>query len=115
MINAELEGEILKWNIRSLWQNFRRICREEINEKGEMIYKKEFNTVRDGIKLKVDIRWITNEWYAVHPKSEQVKIIGKGVHNLIEFMEEKEGREDIMRTVILETLSDESPVIPRHK
>lgn len=53
------------------------------------------------------------KWYEEYPSSRTVKVYGYGKYDINTFQEEKEKRETIMRTIIIENADDGGITEPR--
>lgn len=115
MITPDTFEELLEMNIIQLWKCFKMLMNEEDPNGKKFIhfYLDDFNKVQNGINLKVPIWYFTNKWYEVYPSNKCVKVMGYGKVQIKTFMEEKEGREDMMRMVIQEQMDDGSTSKPR--
>lgn len=103
MITPTSTDDLLKWDIGTLWSSFQTIMTyEDEEEKLSEKYKKEIEQVKNGIKIKVPIWYITNMWYEEHPSKKGVKILGYGRQDINNFQEEIEARKTIMRNIIHE-------------
>lgn len=114
MIRIENPDEIYEWEIEKLWNTIKTYEDEE-TERGKIkkIYKKEIETIKNGINLKIPIWYLIKGWYIEYPNTKRVQVKGHGKVNIIEFMEEKERRENILRTIILENLEENTATEPR--
>lgn len=117
MIDIENPDEIYEWDIGKLWNAFQVMLEKEDDEGTEYrtIYYNEEILVRKGIRIKIPIQYIINEWYEEYPHTKKIKISGHGKYKLIDFEEEKEERERIMRRIILDNLEDGENTTPRGK
>lgn len=115
MIKIQNPDDIYEWTLEKLWKTVK-TYEEEYTEKEITLkqqYKKELQIVKNGIKLKLPIHYLIYGWYTEYPNTKGVKVQGHGVFNIMEFLEERERRENILRTIILENLEDESTTEPR--
>lgn len=96
-----MEPEIATYNITELWNIYRENADQD-----------ELRDVKNGYIINVDIRYYTKEWYTEYPKTKTVKIPGHGTYNLIDFLDDKEKREDTMRTALLEALHNPESTRP---
>lgn len=96
------EEDILKMPISELWDTAVIVVPEEHLEE-----------IKNGIKMKIPIWYITEGWYELHPNSKTVKVQGYPKNSLIEFMEEIDERKARMRELIIDNLTDEDPTKPR--
>lgn len=64
-------------------------------------------------KLGIPLVYLTNEWYLAHPSSGKVTVQGHGKYNLIDFYEDLEQREKILRAELWEALASDKPTTPR--
>lgn len=100
--------EILKWDMQELWAAVQQINEEEENE-----YEEEIKKIKQGIKLKIPIYYIIEEWYDIYPDGQNINIYGYDKMNIHEFMDEKEERERLMRKIIYESIEDNDPLESR--
>lgn len=107
-MRIENPDEILEWDTMKLWNAI-----QQIDEETNGALKKEIDKVRNGIKLKIPIYYITQEWYDIYPTGQSVNIYGHNKYNINDFMEELQEREKLMRKIIFDNIDDEDPTISR--
>ena len=109
MINVDSE-QILKWDIEQLW-NACQILEED--EETHNTHIEIIQTVKEGIKIKVPIYYLIQEWWEVYPNTKRAKILGHGKYKIQDFMEEIETRTKLMRRIIYENIDNEQATTPR--
>jgi len=98
--------DILSWDTNRLWNEIQLLDNKEE-------YTVEISQVKFGDKIKIPIWWIMNEWYEIYPSSARIKIKGYGKYKIWSFMEEKEWRDNLMRNILIENITQLNPVGPR--
>ena len=88
--------ELMKAEIKELWEYIKSI-QEETGD-----YDEGIEQVKKGIDIMLPIWYITEEWYDIYPSSKRVKIMGFGKLRIQDFMEEKDRRSAIMRSIIID-------------
>lgn len=108
MITPTNTEDLLKWDLNELWSCFQTILTYEEEKRGKLedVYKEELQNVKEGIKFKIPIWYLTNKWYEEFPAKKGVKVLGYGRYNINEFQQEIEKRKTIMRNVISEESTD---------
>lgn len=101
--------ELLTWNAKKLWNTLQIVKNEEESE----IDQEEYAKVEEGIRIKVPIWYLTEEWYSIYPSGESVIIKKYGKFKLKDFMKEKEEREKLMRELILDNIEEKEIVTAR--
>jgi hypothetical protein len=107
--------EIMQMDTATLWSALK-ILMEEETEDGEKLnkqYIEEMRGIQEGVDLKIPIWYITNKWYEIYPSTGNVKILGYGKAEIRDFMKEKEGRDAMMRKILIDQIEDDSITIPR--
>ena len=100
--------DIFEWDIAKLWRMYLVLTRtSNIN------YDKLTQTLKYGIKVKIPIYYITNNWFHTFPQTQRAKIIGHNKTGLDELMNEIEERSTIMREIILKEIETTAITIPR--
>ena len=84
-----------------------------IRRRKQYNYTEETEQIKNGIKIKIPIIYLTNEWYEIYPSSRKAKILGYGKIPLNEFVEEKNMRETLLRKIISEQIDEGSITTPR--
>lgn len=98
-INPE---EVMDWNTTKLWNTLQTLRADEDSS----ISIEEYEQVKEGVRIKVPIWYITQEWYELYPSSKKMLILGFGKFRISDFMNEKDERDRIMRRLILENLPE---------
>ena len=88
-----VEENIYNMGFAELWSMFL------VYTEGDNSYQEETNLIKFGIDLPIEHIYYSNEWYELFPNKSKV-ICKNKKYNLIEFIEEKEKRELIMRKII---------------
>lgn len=89
--------EILNMDIKTLWKTTQ-IIKQQTNNKQTL---KHIEQTKQGTRIPVLIWYFTEEWYEIYPESKKVRIRGHGKYQLEDFMQEKEHREQTMRTLLI--------------
>lgn len=111
----DTDTELINMNIGELWKLFNDTLAKE-DENGRKLmetYRNEYHYIKNGIKLRVLIQYLTKQWYEEYPTSKKVSIKGHGKFSLELFLWEKEEREHMMREIISRHLENETLTIPR--
>lgn len=98
--------DIMKMTTKELWETYTLILEQE-NEEGkdlEKEYEEDTQKIKNGIKIKIPIWYITKNWYEERPEHKKVKVTGYGKYEITSFMEEIDKREQIMRSIILDNI-----------
>lgn len=103
----ENPNEVNTLEIQELWK-YTQILKQE-----QEIDNTTYNKIKNGIKITIPIWYFTEEWYELYPSSKKAKIHGYGKIPIETFMQEIEERETLMKTTIIQNLTDESPTEPR--
>lgn len=110
MVNLDTHPEeVLRWEIRELWRAVQLIERDN----PKLIKAEELNKMKNGITLDVPINYFTEGWYELYPNTKRAKIKGHFKIPLEQFIEEKEGRENIMRDIIIKHIERREITAPR--
>lgn len=107
-MRVENPDEILEWDTLKLWNAV-----QQIDEETDGELKKEIQKIKEGIKLKIPIYYITQEWYDIYPTGKSLNIYGYGKFEVDTFMEEIQTRERIMRKIIYENINNPDPTEAR--
>lgn len=103
--------QVMNMDIQQLWNSFRLLMEEEDDrgKKLSMLYKEDLLKIKWGSgNVDVPIWYFINEWYEIYPSSGRVKILGHGKFPLKDIMEEKDKREAIMRSILIENTDNDS-------
>lgn len=85
---------------------------DEIDEKE---YNETIDLVENGVKIKIPLLYIINNYYKPFPSSKRVLIKGYGRYNIMAFDKEVKYRENLLRQMILNNIDDESPTESRQR
>lgn len=100
-----MEPDVATWGIDELWKNYPDVATD----------RAELEAVKNGINMKISIRYLINEWYRISAKTKEVFVKGYGTYDLDDFFDEKEARERIMRNSIMDNLLNIETEEPRVK
>lgn len=100
--------EVYQWDLTMLY-NCAKAMEDDINPK----YRKLLQQAKHGIKIKIPIYYITQEWYELYAPGKTVGVQGHGKYNMQEFMDEIEEREKLLRKIILENQGQDDPTEAR--
>lgn len=103
-------NEIFEWDLKKLWKAYQQIKEEESMHLGQ-----ETQMIKHGIRVKIPIYYIINEWYEEFPSNKRVKIEGFGKLSIEDFYDEIEERERLIRQVIIDDYERGNPIEPRGK
>lgn len=109
MISADRE-QILKWDIEQLWNACQILQEDEETSQQDL---QNIQAVKHGIKVKVPIYYILQEWFETYPNTKRAKIYGYGKYSIHDFMEEIETRTQIMRSIIYNNTEESASTEPR--
>jgi hypothetical protein len=100
-INSE---DVLTWETKKLWNTVNTLRNDpDVKLKIEPL---DYEQCKYGIRIKCPIWYFTEEWYEIYPSSKKVKITGYGKYDLPDFMQEKEERDNLLRTLIVDNIDD---------
>lgn len=108
MIKLTNPDEIYKMETKELWAIINMLEKEEIKE-----YEKELQQIKNGINMKFPIVYIIRNWINEYPENKRVHIKGHGKENIIEYYDEIDERNSLMRLIILENIENNDPTTPR--
>lgn len=94
--------DILQWETKKLWNTLNSLK----NDEDAQLNQENYYSIKHGLRIKIPIWYITEEWYEIYPSSKKVKIQGHGKFWLKDFMQEKEDRDSLMRSEILKNIDD---------
>lgn len=72
-------------------------------------YQQEIRIIDNGRRIRIPLIYIIEKYYTPRPNTKTVKVKGYGTYNIVKFDEEIKERENLMRTIILENMQNESP------
>jgi hypothetical protein len=93
-INVE---EVLTWETKKLWNTLNTLRNDTDNN----ITEEDYFLIKFGNKIKCPIWYFTENWYDIYPSSKRVGVKGHGKFYLKDFMDEKEDRDKLMRSIII--------------
>lgn len=108
MITIENPDEIYKWNIKELWA-----CIQLLEPEQEQLYEEEIRKAKYGQKIKIPIIYIMKNWTTENPENKRISIKGYGKYNILDYYDEIEEREKILRRIIFEAIEEEEITRPR--
>jgi hypothetical protein len=109
-MNLDINPEdVLVWETKKLWNVVKKITHDAEGT----ISEQDIASIKMGITMDVPIWYITEEWYEIYPASKKVKVQGFGKFQLVDFMQEKELRDNLMRNIILENIDENGIVTGR--
>lgn len=103
MIRIDNPDEIYSWEIGELWNAINLLEEEEKQDNEEDLEK-----VKYGIRIRVPIIYLIKGWYEEHPESKRITIKGHGKYDIVEFHDEVDEREAMMRQIILDSIEEGS-------
>ncbi len=104
MINLQ-EPEIISMDIADLWATYLLMKQMNLIKKK---YLKDEHLIKQGTKIKVDIRYFINKWYETIPTQNLIIVQNYGDKKLDEFYDEIDERNAILRKTIIENLDNDS-------
>ena len=110
MIKLNDPDEVYKWDFKTLWNALKIIVKDN-----GVHYESKLKEIKEGKRLKIPIAWIINEWFLPYPSGRVVTIMGQGKFRMIDFYEELDHRENLMREIILDNVNGEEVIEPRVK
>lgn len=117
-MNMEYTPEqVIKWEIKELWNVFLQLLNQEDN-KGRSLehkYMAEKNMVKYGLYVKFPIHKVINEFIIEYPIYNKVSILGIGKYRDIDYYDEIDKRCSIMREILIENYDDDTITKPREK
>lgn len=108
MIQIENLDEVYNWDVKQLWSAMNLLDDEE-----RKLYKKDLEKIKYGINIRIPIVYIIYDWIDDHPENRRVSVKGFGKYDIIEFYDEIDERERLMRQIIFDTY-DEGTTRPRN-
>lgn len=106
MIQVENPDIVYQWGIKELWAAINLL--EEPEE-----YEEELKKIKYGIKIQIPIIYIIKGWVTENPENKRISVKGHGKFDIVEFYDEIDEREKLMREIVLEELSDNDVTAPR--
>lgn len=105
MIQIDLDPQdIISLETKRLWNILNTIKKDSKST----IDNEEYYLIKYGIKIKCPIWYLSEEWFELYPNTRKVSIKGYGKYKLNDFMNEKENRDNLMRSIIINNLNDDS-------
>lgn len=92
-MSFEIEN-IYSWDIEQLWNWL-----DSADLQKE--YPEEYEKVKEGIRIKVPIYWIINDWWKQETHIKKASVDGFGKWELNQFMDEIQERCKIIRQIII--------------
>lgn len=108
MIKLSNPDEIYRYETKELWAVINLLEKEEIEE-----YSEELKQIKNGINLKFPIIYIIKGWTTEYPENKRVHIKGHGKENIVNYYDEIDERNALMRKIILENLENNDITTPR--